>query len=417
MTDVNGTVKEEVQNTDESAKEAEVNGDSVKVEETPKAEETAVKSEDTKDVKPEIKMDPEIRAKKIKRQIEYYFGDFNLPSDKFLREEVKKKDGWIPLETMVKFKRLAVLTTDPEVIENSLKDSEIIQISEDKTEIRRNPEKPLPEENEARRKEVLARSVYVKGFPSEDFTIDNALDYFEEFGPTDDVVLRFWQDKATKTFKFKGSVFVKFPTRDAAAAFLAREEVKYGKEELIRMWQEDYIEKKRNERLEQKMLKRKRPESQMKEEKEDEKGLPKGATLHMTNIPDGLAREVVKERLEQMGASVAFIDYNKGDAEGWIRLYEAGSAANVMKDCENGVLKLKDDQEVTLKPLEGEEEDKFLEAARKSISDRRSKGHRQQKGRRGGRGGRGGRGWGRGRRHDSGEPRAKMVKTEDDDDD
>lgn len=64
-------------------------------------------------------------------------------------------------------------------------------MSEDKTEVRRNPEKPLPEESEARRKEILARSVYVKGFPQDEFTMDSALDFFEQFGPTDDVVVSF----------------------------------------------------------------------------------------------------------------------------------------------------------------------------------------------------------------------------------
>lgn len=60
-----------------------------------------------------------------------------------------------------------------------------------------------------------------------------------------------------------------------------------------------------------------------------------------------------------------------------------------MKECEDGILKLKDGQEVTLKPLEGEEEEKFLESARKSILDRRSKHNKPGRGRRGGGRGRG----------------------------
>ncbi|XP_054281850.1 la protein homolog [Macrosteles quadrilineatus] len=415
MANVNGSTNTDSQNNEETKVNEEVNenGSDTNKEGTPAKESAA-------DVKAEVILNPELRAKKIKRQIEYYFGDFNLPSDKFLREEVKQKDGWVALETMLKFKRLASLTQDPAVIVEALIGSELVQISEDKTEVRRNPDKPLPEESEARRKEILKRTVYVKGFPEEGFTIDNALDYFEEFGPTDDVVLRFWQDKATKTWKFKGSVFVKFPSREAASAFLAREDVKYGDEVLIKMFQEEYIEQKRKERLEQKeqkMLKRKRPESEM-EDKADEKGLPKNATLHMTKIPEGLVRETVKEQLEGLGISVAFIDYNKGDSEGWIRLFEEGSAEKVMKECEDGILKLKDGQEVTLKPLEGEEEEKFLESARKSILDRRSKHNKPGRGRRGGGRGRGRGGWGRGRRHDSsGEPQAKGVKTTFDDDD
>ncbi|XP_046677484.1 LOW QUALITY PROTEIN: la protein homolog [Homalodisca vitripennis] len=269
MADVNGSTEEtSVKETQELQTKVDVNGGGDNKDE----QVTEEKSE------PKVELDPEQRAKKIKRQIEYYFGDYNLPTDKFLREQVKLKDGWVPIETLLKFKRLAALTQDPEVIVEALTGSESnpgiqhvhqdhtlhtlsetsasflqddchlnrfgtvfpsSQINEEKTELRRNPEKPLPEESEARRKEILKRSVYVKGFPQEGFTIDNALDFFEEYGSTDDVVMRFYQDKATKTWHFKGSVFIKYPTKDAAAAFLALEEVKYKDTPLTRLWQED----------------------------------------------------------------------------------------------------------------------------------------------------------------------------------
>uniref|UniRef100_A0A1B6G0Z5 HTH La-type RNA-binding domain-containing protein n=1 Tax=Cuerna arida TaxID=1464854 RepID=A0A1B6G0Z5_9HEMI len=397
MADVNGSTEEtSVKETQESETKVDVNGG---------GDNTGEQVAEEK-----IELDPEQRAKKIKRQIEYYFGDYNLPTDKFLREQVKLKDGWVPLETLLKFKRLASLTQDPQVIVEALTGSEIIQINEEKTELRRNPDKPLPEESEARRKEILKRSVYVKGFPQEGFTIDNALDFFEEYGPTDDVVMRFYQDKATKTWHFKGSVFIKYPTKDAAAAFLALEEVKYKDTPLVRLWQEDYIEQKRKERLDQKLQNRKRPERHDEAANQDEdRGLPKDATLHMTKCPEGLTREQVKEKIESLGVTVAFIDFNKGDDEGWIRLHEAGTAATVIKECDDGVLKISDDVQVEVRALEGDEEAKFLQTAKQNINARRAKGNR---GRRGGRGGRGGGGgnW-RKRKHDnSGEPQAKAMK-------
>lgn len=68
----------------------------------------------------------------------------------------------------------------------------------------------------------------------------------------------------------------------------------------------------------------------------------------------------------------------------------------VIEKCEDGVLKLKEGLEVTLRRLEGEEEATFLETAKQNISARRAKGNqqgRQRGGHRGGRrGGRGGRG-------------------------
>lgn len=65
-----------------------------------------------------------------------------------------------------------------------------------------------------------------------------------------------------------------------------------------------------------------------------------------------------------------------------------------MKECEGGVLKLKEGLEVEVKALEGQEEADFLEKAQGSINERRAKGSRNhQRGRRGG-----GRGGGRGHR-------------------
>lgn len=49
----------------------------------------------------------------------------------------------------------------------------------------------------------------------------------------------------------------------------------------------------------------------------------------MTKCPDGLTRELLKEKMEGIGVTVAYIDYNKGDEEGWVRLHEEGTAAKV----------------------------------------------------------------------------------------
>ena len=47
-------------------------------------------------------------------------GDINLPKDKFLKEQIALDDGWVPYSTMLKFKRLSSLTTDPAVITAAL---------------------------------------------------------------------------------------------------------------------------------------------------------------------------------------------------------------------------------------------------------------------------------------------------------
>ncbi|RXG69318.1 Lupus La protein-like [Armadillidium vulgare] len=64
---------------------------------------------------------------KIVKQVEYYFGNYNLPRDKFLSEQVKVDEGWIPMDTMVKFKRLADLSTNFRAIMDALKNSELME--------------------------------------------------------------------------------------------------------------------------------------------------------------------------------------------------------------------------------------------------------------------------------------------------
>lgn len=97
---------------------------------------------------------------KIIKQIEYYFGDINLPRDKFLQEKIKEDEGWIPLKTLLTFKRLAALSEDPEVIANAVdkSENEIVVVSEDRTKLRRNPENPIPEMNDERKKQMMERT-------------------------------------------------------------------------------------------------------------------------------------------------------------------------------------------------------------------------------------------------------------------
>lgn len=59
----------------------------------------------------------------IIRQVEYYFSDINLPRDKFLSEQTKLDDGWVPLEVLTRFNRLSKITTDIEVIKKALSKS------------------------------------------------------------------------------------------------------------------------------------------------------------------------------------------------------------------------------------------------------------------------------------------------------
>ena len=84
-------------------------------------------------------------SSEVLRQLDYYFGDFNLPKDKFLKNAIEEaKEGWISLDVMLKFQRLANLTKDKELIIKALEKSDILETNKEKLEVRRKPSLPIP---------------------------------------------------------------------------------------------------------------------------------------------------------------------------------------------------------------------------------------------------------------------------------
>lgn len=300
-------------------------------------------------------------------QVEYYFGDANLFRDKFLQGEIAKNDGWVPLSTMLKFKRLAALSEDAAVIAAALDKSDegLVEISADRESVRRHPERPLPEKNEETRKEVISRTAYVKGFPL-DMEMPALLDFFKAFPKVANIVIRKYLDKPTKTYKSKGSVFATFTTRDQCAAFLAQEAVKYNDTELICKWQTDYYASKKTEKQE------KQKERSAKAEPVIE--LPKGAVLYLTAISGDVTREIIKAAIEELGADVAFIDFQKGDESAHVRLSTENTAQPLFEKLTDGKLKL-EGLEVPVKVLEGEEETEYLAECVEKIKLRRKTQH------------------------------------------
>ena len=103
--------------------------------------------------------------------------------DKFLKNEVTKDEGWIPLSVLTTFKRLQTLTTDFKTILGALKNSVsgLLQIDEDTHRIRRHPQRPVPSSQAELELALRNRTVFVKGFPkSEEVTIDKLLQFFEK---------------------------------------------------------------------------------------------------------------------------------------------------------------------------------------------------------------------------------------------
>merc|ERR550519_1526614 len=288
---------------------------------------------------------------------------------------------------MLKFKRLSDLSKDEKVIIAALKQSKagLLEVSEDGSKIRRDPAIPLPENTEESRKLLEARTAYAKGFNKESSTLDELIEYYNESNP--DVVsvqMRNWCEKKgkEKVWKFKGSIFLTFKTAEG---------MEYRGAPLVRKFQKEYFAEKAKEVEERKAKygnkkQKKEGEGEGKEEvkeevKEEEFVLPKGSVLKLTGLGGEVTREDIKEvlkdqcqvNIEKDGGDIAFITYEKGEAEAKIRFKKEDGAkapAAALAALEKVEIK---GMAVAASLLEGEEEDKFLADSAQDLRNRRNK--------------------------------------------
>merc|ERR1711892_696198 len=355
-------------------------------------------------------------AKNIIRRVEYYFGDFNLPRDKFLNEETKKEDGWVTFETMLNFKRLADLSKDVAVIVAALKQSKsgLLSVSEDDLKIRRDPTIPLPENTEESKKALEARTAYAKGFDKEKTTLDELLDHFNSVDPSVvSIQMRNYADKKGKektTWLFKGSIFITFKTKEDADAFVDCKD-QYKEATLLRLKQTDYFEMKNKENAEKRKGNKKFNKDIKEEGKKEENDvedfkLPTGALLKITGLGGEVTREDIKEVLQDKfsvniskddDGDIAFITYEKGEAEATVRFKVENFAKPIGEKWNASEEKLVIKEMTTeCSVLEGEAESKFLADSIQDMKNRRNKnkkghGHKRRGGFQQGRGGKRGR--------------------------
>ncbi|KAJ8416838.1 hypothetical protein AAFF_G00327160 [Aldrovandia affinis] len=388
--------------------------------------------------------------KKVVDQIEYYFGDHNLPRDKFLKEQLQLDDGWVTLETMIKFNRLKCLTTDFNIIIDSLKKSKtgLLEISEDKTKIRRSLDKPLPEVNDEYKDALKHKSAYIKGFPTET-TLDEIQEWLNGKGKIESIQMRRNLQKS-----FKGSIFLVLDSEESAKQFVARPDLKSFKDnEMIVLLKDAYVTKKIEERKQfradaKAKAKHEKEEKQKRAEDEEMKSLDEqmGCLLKFSGDLAQTSREDFHELFSGHG-QIKWIDFARGAKEGTILFKcNAKEALDKAKEANAGDLKI-NGKDVKWEVLEGDVEKetlkKIIEDQQESLNKRKGKGGRKPGGRgRGGRRERGGRDAGKvqyqgkkttfdsddddddatltpkkraleeGNGNDAGEPAAKQVKNE-----
>ncbi|KAH7052151.1 RNA-binding La domain protein [Macrophomina phaseolina] len=184
----------------------------------------------------------------IRKQIEFYFSDSNLPMDKYLMNQVGGYENKpIPLKVLHSFSRMRRFQPYSAVVD-AIKESDFVELTEGE-EVRRKV--PLDEkfgnsynDNHVRviDDKTQPRSIYAKGFGEEtEMTQFNIEKFFMQYGTINSVRLRrSYPDK-----KFKGSVFVEFEDEETQKNFLALDpKPKFEGKDLIIMGKKEYVDMK-----------------------------------------------------------------------------------------------------------------------------------------------------------------------------
>jgi len=157
---------------------------------------------------------------KLRKQIEYYFGDFNLPQDRFMNKVIQENvDGWFPVETLLKFKKIKALEAGLCEIVESLVDSDVVKVNEGQTHIKRkHPLKDAAWVND--------RTIQAKGFPKDNFTLNEFVDFWSKICPA--------VKNVELCGKFSGVLNISFEDKDLADEWAAnKHEVIYKGQKIL----------------------------------------------------------------------------------------------------------------------------------------------------------------------------------------
>eukprot|EP00049_Salpingoeca_infusionum_P012256 m.223039 g.223039 ORF g.223039 m.223039 type:complete len:441 (+) comp15135_c0_seq1:423-1745(+) len=80
---------------------------------------------------------------RVAKQVEFYFGDRNFPTDKFLRKHTKANaGGFVPLSVVQVYKKMKKITDDLQLMADALENNAVVELSADGTAIRRKTKPP-----------------------------------------------------------------------------------------------------------------------------------------------------------------------------------------------------------------------------------------------------------------------------------
>lgn len=262
----------------------------------------------------------------------------------------------------MKFNRLAQLTTDKAKIAEACSASKLVELDDEKSAVRRSPERKLPVDDELYRANLKARTVFADKFPrdKEDeieekgapATLDEIFDFIEGQGlAAETVAMRKLKtkDKADPNHgKFTGSCFITFCSTNDAKSFIEGDAKFREKTEITKMTKNAYWSlqnardhaKKTGESVEAALA-----AVNKKLESEKPKVFADGCVIKFDGVKDAtIKREDIKEFLVGADAAVEYIQFESGKGSGMVLLnLEHGKNASEIIP-ESGTKNIKGDE-------------------------------------------------------------------------
>ncbi|ODV93999.1 hypothetical protein PACTADRAFT_51736 [Pachysolen tannophilus NRRL Y-2460] len=159
--------------------------------------------------------------KDILGQVEFYFSDENLITDKFMNENLKSKGG-LSLDTLMTFKRMKRF--DLKAVEDALSHSDVLNVKDGF--ISRIKPAPSTDDLENLKKELNSRTIVLKDIP-----LNADLDQLQQaFGSTGAIQIR---------IKKNGVVFLVFRSVEDVEIFL-KNDIKFQGQNFEKMTFEEY---------------------------------------------------------------------------------------------------------------------------------------------------------------------------------
>eukprot|EP00286_Rhodomonas_abbreviata_P005749 CAMPEP_0181320024 /NCGR_PEP_ID=MMETSP1101-20121128/17894_1 /TAXON_ID=46948 /ORGANISM="Rhodomonas abbreviata, Strain Caron Lab Isolate" /LENGTH=370 /DNA_ID=CAMNT_0023427683 /DNA_START=41 /DNA_END=1149 /DNA_ORIENTATION=+ len=327
------------------AETAEVKVDAAPAKEEEKATEAVAENgtaaaEGEKKPEEPVEVDP-----RVKKQIEFYFSDSNLPKDKFLLSKHKETpEGWIDISLLTSFKRMKEFGATVAGVVAAAKTSDFLAVDDEGKKIRRTTD--LPDSDI-----TLGRSIKVGKFPL-DTTIDKFEEFFSQHGKVLSVRLIKAEQKGSKEGTFEGNAFIEFGTKDEAEK-ICKSEIEHEGEKLVMAMKEEYLKetaaaKSENSRPNTRKRSREDDEGGEKEgEKEEKKAkkeggdkkdkeksgyvsYPKGVFVKVDGIGEGASMPTIKDMFGKYG-NVKFVEFREGDKVACVRFETPEEASDAVK--------------------------------------------------------------------------------------